>query len=68
MKKQYTIPYYSMNESNNKKTIKKAIELLSNDYLINFAFIEDQRKIEFLETIVNLTNIYFNMNIEEGKQ
>lgn len=66
MKKQYTIPYYSMNESNNKKTIKKAIELLSNDYLINMAFLENERRIELLETIVNLTDIYFNMNIEEG--
>lgn len=55
------IPYYGMNEENNKTTIKKAIDLLSNDYMLNFAYIDNEKRIEMLETIVNLTNIYFYM-------
>ena len=64
MKKTYTIPFYNMNGNNNKTTIKKAIELLSADYLINHEFMETPQRIEELECIVNLTNIYFNMKME----
>lgn len=65
MTKAYTIPHHNLVEGNNRQTIKKAIELLSNKYLIDFAFMENNKRIEVLETIANLTHIYFNMNLEE---
>ena len=65
MKKAYIIPHHNLVEGNNKQTIKKAIELLSNQYLIDFEFFEDRKKIEVLETIANLTHIYLNMSLEE---
>lgn len=65
MKKYYIIPYHNKSEGNNRNTIRKTIELLSNDYLINFNFMENEQRIELLENIVNLTNIYFNMSLEE---
>lgn len=67
MKEYYAIPYRNMTEGTNRNTIEKSIKLLSNDYLINFNFMESEQRIELLETIVNLTNIYFNMNLEVQK-
>lgn len=61
----YKIPYHGMNENPNRTTIQNAIKLLSDDYLLNFAFINDDKRIIILETIVNLTDIYFNMTKED---
>lgn len=67
MKEYYTMPYRNITEGTNRNTIRKSIELLSNDYLVNFNFMGSERRIELLETIANLTNIYFNMSLEEQK-
>lgn len=65
MKKYYTVPYYNMSDGNNRNTIRKSIELLSNKYLIDFNFMNEDDRIALLENIVNLTNIYFNMDLED---
>lgn len=67
MKEYYTIPHRNVTEGTNRNTIRKSIELLSNDYLINFNFMESEQRIELLETIANLTSIYFNMSLEVQK-
>lgn len=65
MKKAYTIPHHNLTYGDNKVTIEKAIRRLYNDYLINQDVMEQDDKISLLETIMNLTHIYFNMNLEE---
>lgn len=65
MKKSYIIPHHNMSEGNNKQTIKKAIKIISEQYLVDFAFMENQDRIEWLETVMNLTHIYLNMSLED---
>ena len=65
MRKAYTIPHHNLTYGNNKFTIEKAIRRLYNDYLINQDVMEQEDEIDLLQTIMNLTHIYFNMNLEE---
>ena len=65
MKKAYTIPHHNLTYGNNQNTIEKAIRRLYSDYLINQDVMEQEDKIDLLQTIMNLTHIYFNMSLEE---
>ena len=65
MKKAYIIPHHNLTYGNNKSTIEKAIKRLYNDYLINQDVMEQEDEIDLLQTIMNLTHIYFNMSLEE---
>jgi HJR/Mrr/RecB family endonuclease len=64
MKQIYTIPYHSKNESTHKETIYQTIKILSDQYLIDFNYMNTQKRIEWLETITNLVDIYLNMEGE----
>lgn len=65
MKKTYTIPYYNIKGNGNKNTIKKAIELLNDQYMINWEVMNDDDRIKLLETIASLTRIYLDMEYKE---
>ena len=65
MKKAYTIPHHNLTYGDNKFIIEKAIKRLCNEYLINQDVMDPEDEIDLLQTIMNLTHIYFNMNLEE---
>ena len=64
--RKYEIPYYGTTNATNKETIKNAVQLLLNNYRVDSEFMETPLKLEFLETVVNLTDLYLNM--EEARQ
>ena len=66
MIKSFKIPFYSISGGDNKKAIEKAIILLGDKYLIDSDFMDDEAKIELLEAITNLTNIYLNIEKVEN--
>ena len=53
-----SIPYYNKHNTTNKESLKKAIKILSDDYMINNEVMEIGDKLDLLECIVDLTNIY----------
>ena len=59
--KKINIPYFNIKGECNAKTIKKAIEILNNKYLIDWCYMEDKDRIELLEISASLTNILFKM-------
>lgn len=59
--KTFTLPYYNTKGESNKTTIKKALEIILDHYIVNFEVMEQRELNETLETIANLTYIYFNM-------
>lgn len=67
MKKSYRIPLYDIKGGSNKETLERSIKILSKQYLVDWEFMDSVARIELLECIVNLTNIYFNMGLEEEK-
>ena len=58
------IPYYNQHNTTTKKSIEKAIKYLSDKYLIDGELMEKQEKIDLLECITDLTNIYLYMKNE----
>ena len=65
MKKAFIIPHHNLTGTNTRETLKKAIDLLSTQYMIDWEVMTDEKRINLLETIANLTHIYFNMSLEE---
>lgn len=67
MKYYYTIPHQSLTGDTHRQTIEKAIQLLSNQYMIDWEVMTESKRIELLEIIANLTHVYFDMSMGEAK-
>ena len=59
--KKYTIPFYKACGGNNKETLRSAIDLLYVQYVRECDILDDFEKINLLDTIVELNNIYLSM-------
>lgn len=54
------LPTNNKTNTTNATTLKNAINKLSDYYMIDSPYMENDDKIKLLETIVDLTNLYIN--------